>query len=52
MTGQDLIDYIKENHLKDCEVAFDREPGSAPDRCYGGIHAEPVESSTGIVYVF
>ena len=52
MTGQDLIDYIKEKHLEDCEIAFDREQGSEPDRCYGGIHAEPEQSSIGIVYVF
>ena len=52
MTGQDLINYIKSNHLEDCEIAFDREPGEAPDRCYGGIYAEAVQSSDGTIYVF
>ena len=51
MTGQDLITYIKENELENCEIAFRREAGDAPDRCYSGICAEPEESSIGIVYV-
>ena len=52
MTGQDLIDYIKENHLEQCEIAFNREQGEAPDRCYGGIYAEAEQSSEGTIYVF
>ena len=52
MTGQDLIIYIKEHELEDCEIAFRREAGDAPDRCYGGICAELEESSIGFVYVF
>ena len=51
MKGQDLINYIKEHELEDCEIAFRREDGDEPDRCYGGICAEPEESSIGIVYV-
>ena len=52
MTGQDLIDYILRNHLENCEIAFQRESGEAPDRCYDGIHAEQEETSIGTIYVF
>ena len=52
MTGQDLIDYIVAHHLEDSEIAFQREDGESPDRCYGGINAEPEETSIGTIYVF
>jgi len=52
MTGQDLINYIEANHLEECEIAFGRGQGEAPDRCYGGISVEEVQASKGTIYVF